>query len=104
MRQLAAWERRRLAGSLRELKSRRDGGVPDEDPNHGWLVLANRAPGEQFRFPAKDIVDPGFLELVRYGIRRPDDPVIVDSLRVVAAVLRVETPLEGKDHQIEIKP
>jgi len=28
MKQLAAWERRRLAGSFDELMSRRDGGVP----------------------------------------------------------------------------
>jgi glucoamylase len=37
-------------------------------------------------------VDAGFLELVRHGIRRPDDPIIVDSLKVVDAVLKVETP------------
>jgi glucoamylase len=43
-------------------------------------------------FPAKEIVDAGFLELVRHGVRRADDPLIVDSLRVVDAVLKVETP------------
>lgn len=65
---------------------------PDEDPNRGMLAITNRPPGSQWAFPAKEIVDAGFLELVRYGIRRPDDPLIVDSLRVVDAVLRVETP------------
>lgn len=40
----------------------------------------------------REIVDAGFLELVRYGIRSADDPVIKDSLRVVDAVLNVETP------------
>ncbi len=55
-------------------------------------MLANQPPGTRYAFPAKDIVDAGFLELVRYGIRRPDDPVIEDSLRVVDAVLKVETP------------
>ena len=30
--------------------------------------------------------------MVRYGIRRPDDSLIVDSLRVVDAVLKVEPP------------
>ena len=34
----------------------------------------------------------GFLELVRYGIRRADDPLIVDSLKVVDHVLKIETP------------
>lgn len=65
---------------------------PDEDPNHGMLAVANRPPGSQWLFPAKDIVDAGFLELVRYGIRKPDDPLIVDSLHVVDAVLKVNTP------------
>ncbi|MEP7339214.1 MAG: glycoside hydrolase family 15 protein [Acidobacteriota bacterium] len=66
---------------------------PDEDPNHGVLHIRNRPPGSQVGFPAKNIIDAGFLELVRYGIRKPDDPLIEDSLRVVDAVLKVETPL-----------
>ena len=65
---------------------------PDEDPDHGLLRVRNRPPGEPFEFPAKDIVDAGFLELVRYGIRKADDPLIEDSLRVVDAVLKVSTP------------
>jgi len=56
------------------------------------VILSNQAPGAQYQFPAKEIVDAGFLELVRYGIRRADDPIIRDSLRVVDAVLKVETP------------
>jgi glucoamylase len=65
---------------------------PDEDPNHGVLRIANRAPWQQTELPAKEIVDAGFLELVRYGIRRPGDPLLEDSLQVVDAVLKVETP------------
>jgi glucoamylase len=65
---------------------------PVEDPNVGTLQIRNRPPGEPFEFPAKDIVDAGFLELVRYGIRKPRDPLIEDSLAVVDAVLKVETP------------
>ncbi|HKI45788.1 MAG TPA: glycoside hydrolase family 15 protein [Balneolales bacterium] len=65
---------------------------PDEDPNLGYLTIANRAPGEQYRFPARDVVDAGFLELVRYGIRSADDPVIVDSIKVIDKVLKEETP------------
>jgi glucoamylase len=64
----------------------------DEDPNHGMVSIANRPPHSQVEFPARDIVDAGFLELVRYGIRRPDDPLIETSLRVVDAVLKVDTP------------
>ncbi|MBI3107493.1 MAG: glucan 1,4-alpha-glucosidase [Candidatus Rokubacteria bacterium] len=64
----------------------------DEDPNHGVLAIRNRPPGAQAEFPAKNIVDAGFLELVRYGIRKPGDPLIEDSLRVVDAVLKIDTP------------
>jgi glucoamylase len=67
--------------------------VPNEDPNQGELVIKNRPPGEPWLLPAKEIVDAGFLELVRYGIRKPGDNLIEDSLRVIDAVLRVETPL-----------
>src|ERR1051326_2951920 len=64
----------------------------DEDPNDGTLTLANQRPGNRVEFPAKGIVDAGFLELVRYGIRSAHDPLIEDSLRVVDAVLKVDTP------------
>ena len=64
---------------------------PEDDPNRGVLTIANRPPDAQNQFPAKDIVDAGFLELVRYGIRKADDPLMVDSLHVVDAVLKVDT-------------
>jgi glucoamylase len=66
---------------------------PDEDPNAGTLTIANIEPGRQSTFPAKEVVDTGFLELVRYGIRKADDPVVVDTIRVVDEILKVETPL-----------
>ncbi|HTZ89708.1 MAG TPA: glycoside hydrolase family 15 protein [Alloacidobacterium sp.] len=56
------------------------------------IHINNRAPGEQTEFEAREIIDAGFLELVRYGVRRADDPLIVDSLKVVDYVLKVETP------------
>ncbi len=58
----------------------------------GYVRLNNRAPWEENEFPYSAVVDGGFLELVRYGIRRPDDPVILDTLRVCDRVLRVECP------------
>ncbi len=65
---------------------------PDEDPNRGVLSIRNRPPGSRTEFAAKEIIDAGFLELVRYGIRRAGSSLIEDSLRVVDAVLKVETP------------
>ncbi len=56
------------------------------------IYIANRAPDEKFAFEAREVIDAGFLELVRYGVRRADDPLIVDSLKVVDATLKIETP------------
>ncbi len=56
------------------------------------MHLANRPPGTRYEFEAREIIDAGFLELVRYGVRRADDPLIVDSLRVVDAVLKRDLP------------
>ena len=58
----------------------------------GVLHINNREPGEKADFEAREVIDAGFLELVRYGIRRADDPLIVDSLKVVDHVLKIETP------------
>ena len=54
--------------------------------------LSNRPPGTRYEFEAREIIDAGFLELVRYGVRRADDPLIVDSLKVVDAVLKCDLP------------
>ena len=56
------------------------------------IRIENRPPGTQTEFEAREIIDAGFLELVRYGVRRADDPLIVDSLKVVDAVLKRELP------------
>lgn len=58
----------------------------------GCFRIANRGPEERSIFEAREVIDGGFLELVRYGIRRADDPLIVDSLKVVDHCLKYETP------------
>ena len=63
-----------------------------EDCSDGEIHIANRGPGEQSNFEARAIVDAGFLELVRYGVRSPQDPLIADSVKVVDAVLKRDTP------------
>ena len=68
------------------------GSCGDEDPDTGMLVLANQRPGGAGEYPAREIVDAGFLELVRVGVRKPGDPLIEQSLKVIDAVLKVETP------------
>ncbi|MGH7917373.1 MAG: glycoside hydrolase family 15 protein, partial [Candidatus Binataceae bacterium] len=66
--------------------------TPNEDPDRGMVTIRNRPPGEPWQFPAAEIVDAGFLELVRYGIRRANDPLMEDSLRVIDSVLKVDLP------------
>ncbi len=54
-------------------------------------VVANQA--GRTALPASSIIDGGFLELVRYGIRRPNDPHILKSIAAYDAACRVETPV-----------
>jgi len=56
------------------------------------VQIANQPAGSPASYPAREIVDAGFLQLVRYGILSPDDPLIVDSLRVVDGTLKITTP------------
>jgi glucoamylase len=53
-----------------------------EDPNTTPIMVWGSG------YNANEIVDAGFLELVRYGIRAAIDPVIVDSVKVVDAIIR----------------
>jgi glucoamylase len=56
------------------------------------IRISNRPPGTRYEFEAREIIDAGFLELVRYGVRRPDDPLMIDSLTVVDHVLKRDLP------------
>jgi glucoamylase len=69
-----------------------DDAAPNEDPNSGQVAVPNRPPGSRYLFGAGEIVSNDFLDLVRYGIRRPDEAIVSDSVEVADRVLRVETP------------
>jgi glucoamylase len=56
----------------------------DTDPNSGSITLGNGGGTHDERA----IVDGGFLELVRMGIKAPDDAAILDSLPEYDAVLK----------------
>lgn len=58
-------------------------------PDAGDRIELNNGAGI---FDEREIVDAGFLELVRLGIRRADDPIIINSLKVIDKVIKVETP------------
>ena len=40
----------------------------------------------------RKIVDAGFLELTRFGVKRADDRMIVESLALIDQLIKVETP------------
>jgi glucoamylase len=63
-----------------------------EDCGTEIIHMRNQGPGERDSFEAREVIDHGFLELVRYGVRRADDPLIVDSLKVVDRVLKRDLP------------
>jgi glucoamylase len=60
------------------------------NPNQANEMDINSGGG---RYDHRQIVDVGFLELIRLGIRSPVDPVILKSLAVVDATIKVETPV-----------
>jgi glucoamylase len=61
----------------------------DEDPNDGAKIEINSGGGI---YDEREIVDAGFLELVRLGIKRADDPLILKSLALVDKLIKVQTP------------
>jgi glucoamylase len=77
---------------MRILPEQVDQKHPAEDKESRVLHIKNHGPDERADFAARDVVDGGFLELVRYGIRKPDDPIILATVKVIDTVLKVETP------------
>jgi glucoamylase len=66
--------------------------IPNEGPDLGTVRLPNIPPGAESDFPASDVVDGGFLDLVRLGVRSPADPIVIDSVHVIDRILKVMTP------------
>ncbi|HKS28730.1 MAG TPA: glucan 1,4-alpha-glucosidase [Pyrinomonadaceae bacterium] len=61
----------------------------NSDPNDGARLELNNGAGS---FDEREIVDAGFLELVRLGIKPASDPLIAKSVAVIDSVIKVETP------------
>lgn len=59
-----------------------------EDP----LQIRNRLPGQEIVL-AGAIVSPDALALVRFGLRSATDPRIVNTVKVIDALLKTETPV-----------
>jgi glucoamylase len=60
-------------------------------PMDGFVAIKNRPPRSTDQ-PATTVVSPDALALVRFGLRRADDPRIRNTLKVIDHLLRVELP------------
>ena len=60
-------------------------------PCQGFVPIKNRPP-DQATGPAALMVSLDALAFVRFGLRAPDDPRIVSTVKVIDATLKVETP------------
>ncbi|MGA7906615.1 MAG: glycoside hydrolase family 15 protein, partial [Candidatus Sulfotelmatobacter sp.] len=68
---------------------------PDTDcaasPTQGFVPIKNRPPGQDHE-RAYHIISPDALALVRFGLRAPDDPRILNTIRAIDALLRLQLP------------
>ncbi len=60
-------------------------------PEAGFVPIKNRPAGQSSE-PAVHIISPDTLALVRFGLRAPGDPRVVNTVKVIDALLKVETP------------
>jgi glucoamylase len=59
-------------------------------PTLGFVPIKNH-PADHSKIRASEMISADALALVRFGLRAPDDPRIVDTVKVVDALLRTET-------------
>jgi glucoamylase len=60
-------------------------------PSLGFVPIKNRPP-DQTTGPAALMVSLDALAFVRFGLRAPDDPRILNTVKVIDATLKVDTP------------
>ena len=60
-------------------------------PLSGFVPIKNRPPANSFE-PAIRMISPDSLALVRFGLRKPDDPHILNTVKVFDSILRAELP------------
>jgi glucoamylase len=69
-------------------------------PATGFVPIKNRPPGQGCE-PAVHIISPDALALVRFGLRAPDDPRIVNTVQAIDALLKVDTPYGPSWHRYD---
>jgi glucoamylase len=75
---------------------------PDGASGYYLRITANDDPNDDAKMEInsstlvvdeRKILDAGFLELVRLGIKSPRDPLIVESLKLIDQLIKVKTPV-----------
>jgi glucoamylase len=60
-------------------------------PLHGFVPIKNRPP-DHSQDEAVHVISPDALALVRFGLRSPHDPRIVNTVKVIDSLLRAKLP------------
>ena len=60
-------------------------------PTQGFVPIKNRPPGDNLE-RASHVISPDSLALVRFGLRAPNDPRILNTVKAIDALLRVQLP------------
>jgi glucoamylase len=69
-----------------------------DSPLHGFVPIKNRPPMSSIE-KAAHIVSPDALALVRFGLRAADDPRIVNTIKAIDTLLKVQTPFGPAWHR-----
>lgn len=86
--------------------------IDSDFPETDLLTISNRPVGENI-CPASEMVSPDALALVRYGLRSANDPLILNTIKVIDATLKLDSPLgplwyrynrDGYGEQIDGRP
>ncbi|MHA3774106.1 glycoside hydrolase family 15 protein [Verrucomicrobiota bacterium sgz303538] len=75
----------------------------EEEATFPWHVtgIRNPPPGAT-RWKRAEAISPDALALVRFGLRHPDDPRLLNTIKVIDATLRVETPYGPAWHRYTV--
>ena len=60
-------------------------------PSKGFVPIKNRPPGDSIE-QAAHIISPDALALVRFGLRPADDPRMLNTIKVIDALLKTDLP------------
>lgn len=67
-------------------------------PLHGFVPIKNRPAGSDTQ-EADHIISPDALALVRFGLRASDDPRLLNTIKAIDALLKIDTPFGPAWHR-----